>query len=481
MGFSLMKTTLNDLFISSARVIHLGYFHKGSLMWQRSNSPEGYEYSFYHSEQLGYFPKMPVIIQSNGLPWDIGNAYLLGQLEKPSLSNMRTLTARATHLKYYLQYLDDTEQHFLDLPKLYHERAPQKFRVFMSRVLDKHDFSAEHINNVLSTVAHFYTNIRYESLVPEESLGNKPFTHIKKSILTTNRVGLVRNIEVTSSDLKIKSSRRHSPSLGQLRDDGTLRPLSFEEQKIIFEAFRNEYASIELELMMKIALETGARQQTVCTLSISCVRAAYEKLENDAELDVAVITAGRRYKGDTKGGKLNRLFFSRKLIESLMVYIQSERAEHRRLHINSFYGDTNENYVFLTRSGNPYYTAQREITDRQDLKSALHISVPIIVPKSGQALRNELGRFISRIQKGNKSFKKFSFHDLRATMGMNIVRSFRIRGYPDSKIFDYVRQRLSHNNIRTTESYLNFDSDLSEFNEIQNEFGTIFFEGASDD
>ncbi len=107
--------------------------------------------------------------------------------------------------------------------------------------------------------------------------------------------------------------------------------------------------------------------------------------------------------------------------------------------------------------------------------------MPIIVPKSGQALRNELGRFISRIQKGNKSFKKFSFHDLRATMGMNIVRSFRIRGYPDSKIFDYVRQRLSHNNIRTTESYLNFDSDLSEFNEIQNEFGTIFFEGASDD
>ncbi|MGO3005060.1 MAG: hypothetical protein ACTIIR_09745, partial [Halomonas sp.] len=148
-----MKTTLNKLFRSKARVIHLSHFYKGQLMWSKVEDDHKYEYHFSRLEGVGYFPKMPVILQSDGLPWDIGNAYLLGQLEKPSLSNMKTLTARATHLKYYLQYLEDTGQHFLDLPKKYYERAPQKFSVFMKQSLNNNDFSAEHINNILSTVA----------------------------------------------------------------------------------------------------------------------------------------------------------------------------------------------------------------------------------------------------------------------------------------------------------------------------------------
>ncbi|MDF5323061.1 hypothetical protein P3626_05375 [Vibrio parahaemolyticus] len=156
-----------------------------------------------------------------------------------------------------------------------------------------------------------------------------------------------------------------------------------------------------------------------------------------------------------------------------MTYIECKRAEDRRRHDNSFYGDTDDNYVFLTRSGNPYYTAQREIVDRQDPKASWNIKAPMMVPKNGQSLRNELGRFIFRIQKSELTFKAFTFHDLRATMGMNIVRSMRSNGYPDSKIFDHVRQHLNHSNFKTTEGYLNFDSDLSEFNDIQEAFGDM--------
>lgn len=468
-----MKATLKDLFKSTAKVIHLSHFHKGRLIWEEGAAVDEYEYCFSHLEGSGYFPKMPVILQSNGLPWDIGNAYLLGQLEKPNLSNMRTLTARATHLKYYLQYLEDTGQHFLDLPKLYYERAPQKFRVFMSQVLDNHDFSAETINNVLSTVAHFYTNIRYESLVTEESLENKPFSPIRKSILITNRVGLVRSTQVITNDLRIKSSRHHNSPLGKLSDGGSLRPLTPGEQQFIFDAFKKNKASIELELMIRTALETGSRQQTVCTLSIGCIKQAYDELEQTPSKTQVVINGGQRYKADTKGNRLNRLIFGRELIYDLIAYIECERAEDRRLHNNSLYGDTDDNYVFLTRDGNPYYTAQREILDRQDPNTAWNIKAPVMVPKNGQSLRNELGRFISRIQKSEPNFKVFTFHDLRATMGMNIVRSMRANGYPDSKIFDHVRQRLNHSNFKTTEGYLNFDSELSEFYDIQEAFGEM--------
>jgi len=206
-------------------------------------------------------------------------------------------------------------------------------------------------------------------------------------------------------------------------------------------------------------------------MSIGCIKDANSILEDDPSLSVVVINGGQRYKADTKGGRLNRLIFKRELIGDLMMYIDSERAENRRFNKHSFYGDTDDNYLFLTRGGNPYYTAQREVVDRQDLKAVWSINAPLMVPKSGQSLRNELSRFVARIQKNEPDFNTFTFHDLRATMGMNVVRVMRSKGYPDSKIFDNVRQRLNHSNFKTTEAYLNFDEELAEFNEIQEAFG----------
>lgn len=252
-----------------------------------------------------------------------------------------------------------------------------------------------------------------------------------------------------------------------------MRPLTGEEQQIILDGFRKNYASVELELMIRIALETGARQQTICTLSIGCIKKAYSELETTPSMAHVVINGGQRYKPDTKGSRLNRLIFRRALVYDLMTYIECKRAEERRCHDNSFYSDTDDNYVFLTRSGNPYYTAQREILDRQDPNVAWNIKAPMMVPKNGQSLRNELKRFITRIQKYEPNFKVFTFHDLRATMGMNIVRTMRSNGYSDSKIFDHVRQRLNHSDFKTTEGYLDFDSELSEFNDIQEAFGEM--------
>lgn len=470
-----LKNTLNDSFNSKAKVIYLTSFRKGRLIWQIGEKNQSDEFYFSVLHNTDYFPKMPVILQSSGIPWAIGNAYLLGQLSNPNVSNMKTLSARAIHLKYYLQYLEDTEQHFLDLPKIYHERAPQRFKVFMIKILDNHDYSSEYINNILSTVAHFYTNIRYESLVPENSLQNEPFTQIKKTIMTTNQVGLAKSIDVITNDLRIKSSRSQTPELGKIRDGGSVRPLTLEEQRAVFEGFKKNYASIELELMMRVAIETGARQQSVCTLSISCIRKAYDALEADSSIAVTIVNVGNRFKADSKGGRLNRLMFGRELINDLIDYIDCERAENRRKKQNSFYNDTDDNYVFLTRNGNPYLTAQREIIDRQIPKPMWNDKAPTIILKNGQSLRNELKRFLLKIKKNNSAFCDFSFHDLRATAGMNVVRSMRAASYPDSKIFDHVRQFLNHRNIKTTETYLDFDSELTEFNDIQEAFGSMFY------
>lgn len=469
-----MRKTLSSLFKSNARVIYVKNFRKGFLRWNKL-SDKSFEHSFSCLNTPEVYPRFPVILQSNGLPWDIGNSYLVGQLDKPNLSELSTLTDRATHLKFYLQYLEDTEQHYLDLPRQYSERVTQKFKLFVKNVLDTCDFSAEHLNNILSTVSHFYTNILYDSLVDEKDFTNEPFTAFQKTVMFTNNVGLNRSFQIKTNDLRIRSSRSQYAQPGMLRDGGRLRPLSVAEQQEIQLRFVNGFASIELELMIKVALETGARQQTVCTLSIRCIRAAFDELEVNPSQQVVTINAGHRFDADTKGGRLNRLIFQRQLISELIVYIDSERAERRRLNKNNFYSDSDDNYVFLTRDGNPYYTAQREVVHRQAPSKKWNISAPPMVPKSGQSLRTELTRFIQRIQNSNPDFKDFRFHDLRATMGMNLVRLLRHQKLPESRIFDHVRQRLNHRDLKVTEAYLNFDSELSEFNEIQEAFGESMF------
>ena len=466
-----MRPSLKDLFDSNAKVVYLSRFKLQKANWSKAICVNTYDYSFNPLNNSGYYFRMPVIVQSDGLPWKIGNLYLMGQLDTPTLSNMKTLSARAIHLKYYLQYLEHSNQHFLDLPTQYQQRVPRKFRAFLQTVIEQHNFSAEYINTILSSIAHFYNYIQYQSLVSPSDIENKPFRERKVYIPIHNNVGLSRNISIITNDLKLKSSRKQIPSLGKLRDGGSLRPLSPEEQEIIFRAFDEDYTSIELELMMRIALGTGARQQSVCTLSIACITTALNNLERCPESDHAVINTGYRYKTDSKGGRLNRLIFPRNLIYRLVTYIDCERAENRRKNINSFYLGTEDNYVFLTRTGNPYLTAERELMDRNNPRTIWNTNAPIMVPKNGQSLRNELKRFINKVQEFEPNLHDFSFHDLRATYGMNIVRSLRGKGYPDSKIFDHVRQKLNHQSLKTTESYLNFDSEIESFNDIQNTFG----------
>lgn len=473
LGYQILKISLSNIFRSKAKIVYLNQFVKLNLEWVSCKTNEPFEYELLMQTKGSSYYRMPIILQSNSLPWHIGNAYLVSLLSDYTLATMKTVSARAIYLKYYLQYLEDTDQHFLDLPKNYYERVTQKFKLFMMDIMTKHDFSTDYINNILSTVAHFYTQINYHSVISEDSYENKPFHQIYKKIVVSNEVGLTRNINVITNDLRIKNHRQHHANLGRIRDGGNLRPLNIEEQKIIFDSFNNNLASIELELMMRIAMETGARQQTVCTLSVGCIQRAHLALESNLSLDHVIINAGQRFKADAKQKKHNRLVFSRRLIEKLINYIDCERAQFRRSKNSIFDIASIDNYIFLTRDGSPYYTAEREIVTKQNQSKNRDFKV-----KSGQSLRNELNRFIERIQKQYSNFTRFTFHDLRATSGMNIVRSMREKSYPDSKIFDRVRQHLNHRNIQTTELYLNFDDEITEFFEIQDSFGSFIGRGA---
>ena len=94
-----MKPYLKDLFDSNAKVIYLRRFRLQNANWSKTSQANDYDYTFSSLANSDYHFRMPVIIQSDGLPWKIGNLYLMGQLDTPpALSNMKTLSARAIHL-----------------------------------------------------------------------------------------------------------------------------------------------------------------------------------------------------------------------------------------------------------------------------------------------------------------------------------------------------------------------------------------------
>lgn len=175
------KSSLNDLFKSKAKVIYLNSFYLANLKWSANLAVDGsneYELNFLKNEKR--YPKMPVILQSNSLPWDIGNVYLMSLLSQPSLFNLKTISSKALCLKYYLQYFEDNNQHFLDLPIKYYDRVLEKFKRFLIETIDAHGFNVSYINNILSTVVDFYTQIEQHGLLPKSSITNKAFTRIDK-------------------------------------------------------------------------------------------------------------------------------------------------------------------------------------------------------------------------------------------------------------------------------------------------------------
>ena len=81
----------------------------------------------------------------------------------------------------------------------------------------------------------------------------------------------------------------------------------------------------------------------------------------------------------------------------------------------------NNNYVFLSKHGNALYTSRRENKDRENNKYPVepHDSG---VERSGEAVRKYLNDIRVLMKENNEPIRKFSFHDLRATFGLNLLR-----------------------------------------------------------
>jgi integrase len=226
-------------------------------------------------------------------------------------------------------------------------------------------------------------------------------------------------------------------------DGGRLHPLPQEQQIALVKALKT-IGNTEMTLGFLIALTTGARIQTVFTLR----KKHFEKVIKDDENE-AKIKVGYGTDCDTKFNKLHTLILPSWLYQKVKIYLNSPRYKKREEKATHIFEEQNKQYIFLTNRGAPFYAAF------DDPYRHLYKEVP-----NGATIRQFIFNSLKKQLQIDGFAFNFSFHDLRATFGMNLLD--KLMPLVDAKELKlshaliHIKERLGHSSLSTTEKYLNF-------------------------
>ncbi|HBO4309900.1 TPA: site-specific integrase [Pseudomonas aeruginosa] len=384
--------------------------------------------------------RFPILLEEDGSPWIDGNLYLLYRLKTNPEIDPDTLKSIANDLIEFRTILK-SESTCYTHDSYYKSKRPTYIvkRVLKSRV--DSGKSVNSANRIISHITEFYRwLIHYE----RANFRHELFLEKSRLIPFEDEYGLQKFIKSRSTDLTLKQRTQNGVRENTIDDGGKLRPLPPTEISLILKAL-SEIGNPEMSLAFQIALTTGARIQTVFTLRLGLIKE--NNVDNNESIPVVV---GGGTLTDTKRDKRYTLYIPGWLHNRIREYSQHSRAVDRRNIAKNHLGHTCNQYIFLTRSGSPYYIHRRD-AQIQDYEH----------PPKGEAVRKFISRELLPLLRLNKSNFKFSFHDLRATFGMTLIRAglTRIELGKESKdnLLNYVKERMGHSSIRTTLLYLNYD------------------------
>ncbi|CQH37981.1 site-specific integrase [Yersinia frederiksenii] len=456
---------------SNARVALTAVFTPLTVNLQYDTTPPSYSFhphrypdydDWVTTIEDSYVRNFPFIYRGDHRPWDLGNLYLFWYFNYQSAKgdvSISTVRSLANSLCAFLRFIEHEQAggskiHELHFPTEQAFRVTYRYRAYLQKAVRNQIISLGTAKLRMSTVVNFYRTLIEHKLVAERDINAAPYIERDTEIMYTTGIGLNRILRVVTTDLAFKQRRNQSSSLDEsIQDSEKLRPLRGYEIDTIFSVLKNIGNRVH-ELMFMFAIYTGARIQTLGTLRIEPFRRAFEHQQQNPEMTLKV---GLGTGIDTKFDKQYRLFVPIELAKKIIAYIDSPLARETR--IGSFYGDTDENYVFLNRDGRSFYTSKRELEDRQKLEYSTtsgqrHLTTLPIA--TGQSVRNIVDRIIKKARETNPDFRKFRFHDLRATFGMDFVNWATDNGMKPNRILDQCKVRMGHSTIITTQRYLDY-------------------------
>jgi integrase len=415
----------------------------------------------------GYFPNFPVIIQGDGAPWEIGNLYLVYRLQKTTKYESRSFRTIAGHILDYRRFLEEEDLDFLHFPENDLLKVTYRYRRRLVDQINNGEIKRGTGRGRINAVVRFYKEIMRWGLVAQEKFQHQPFEVVMMYLSIEDNVGLSRLLQIESHNLAIKVPKKNKAP-GFINDGGLLRPLTVAQQESLLKTLLE--SSREYQLLFYLALFTGGRMQSLCTIQVGHI---WKPLDGDGDLRLPI---GAGTGVDTKGGGCMTLVIPGWLVQDLRVYSRSPESIKRRE--RSFYGDVDTNYLFLTNTGSEYYTSKREIADRENSsvngRASSHNRAYGSIREGATVRQFITDTLLPKIRLEDPDYLKFRFHDLRASFGMNLL-DVEIERRGVTVALEYVQQRMGHKNKETTLLYLNYRTDLERKADIQRKFEIRLF------
>lgn len=396
----------------------------------------------------------PILLNPDKSLWKLANRYLLYKLKSFEIPSPKTLDTIATDLKDFKNYCNSEGIDYLDVPRKVFSPI-KRYKKHLMIKLYNNMISPNTIKRRISSVTAFYDwLIKYENIKFKFPLWSEGETYISYQ----DTYGKTNYKRVKTKDImQVPKNNKLELSDDSIIDGGKLFPLNINEQKVLISLLK-ECNNIEMFLSFLIALSTGARMQTVFTLRLK----HFTRVINNDE-NIVRIKVGYGTHCDTKYSKRNTLFLPVWLYKRIQSYINSQRAIKKRNKSKHIFSDNNLQYLFLTAKGTPYYCAN------DDKYKILYKS-----PPSGETVRMFINNTLKKKYKEKNFILNFSFHDLRATFGMNLVDSYlpllKEKEISLTQILNIVKERMGHANLKTTELYLNFRNKNKNTIKAQNNY-----------
>jgi len=386
------------------------------------------------------FLHFQILTYDDGSIWKHGSLYLLSKLKNYQKPSPKTLDSIATDLKHFKEYCDSENIDYLVAPRKV-LRPTYLYRSHLQQLLQNGKISPNTIKRRMSAIVGFYEYlIDVEGIEFKFPLWESGIT----SIAYQDNQGFKQSKQVHTKDV-CKVVATSNPDLfdDAIVDGGRLHPLPQEQQIALVKALKN-IGNTEMTLGFLIALITGARIQTVFTLRKKHFEKPLKNEENEVKIKIGYGTDC-----DTKFNKLHTLILPLWLYQKIRIYLNSPRFKKREEKAIHIFDDQNKQYIFLTNRGTPFYAAH------DDPYRYLYKEVP-----NGATIRQFIFNSLKNQLKIDGFKFDFSFHDLRATFGMNLLD--KLIPLVDSKELKlshaliHIKERMGHSSLSTTEKYLNF-------------------------
>ncbi|MCH5551104.1 site-specific integrase [Pseudomonas syringae pv. syringae] len=401
-----------------------------------------------------YAPHLYVILRPDGALWQEGSIYLFEAMTELGMSQSSGANA-AGDLADFMNKMDDSGLDFLNFDGPQSLRPTYRYKATLKSEIVSGARSKGYCNRKIYNVQKMYrwlTTTR--NFKPRQPMWESTTRHISYH----DRYGNTHTKEVISTDLTFKKSKP-IPSGKYIVDGGKLYPISRENQDRMMRALV-ELGNPEMLLAHIVGITTGMRVQSNLTLRHGSITRGVGHDDDPCKYDLyGISVAFEDSLVEAKNSKEQVVKMPAWLHHMLHVYINSDR--HRKRAAKSPITDDARQYIFLTRTGKPYYVAKAD-------EHLFDFST-----EKGSALRHFCKKVIRLVKRENERFR-YQLHDLRATFGMNLIedncKDLESGKMNQIEILDIVKNRLNQEDINVTIRYLKYYQDHPRLAQAQSGF-----------